>query len=322
MEIALLQGGNSPERPISLKTGGAVAQALGELGHSVTLLEPDRVSLKQLLKQAFDFCFIALHGKGGEDGTVQGLLECLDLPYNGSGVLASALCMDKPAAKALFRERGLATPDYQELRILKTGERDLVGESLSGAPLSFAQLAATLHLPFVLKPPSLGSTLGVEIVASEADFAPALASAAAFEGRVLAERFVPGREVTVALLGDEALPAMEIEIASPLYSFQAKYESGQVNHYIPPRLSTEEVRACAELSQAAARAAGCSGVVRADLRVDSDGKPWLLELNTLPGLTEVSLVPESARAAGISFPDLVRWMVTDGIRKKEKAFQK
>lgn len=303
MEIALLQGGRSSERPISLKTGEAVGKALKQLGYHVTPLDADSEGLRRLMESSFDFCFVALHGKGGEDGTIQGFLNAIGLPYNGSGVLASAICMDKIITKAVFQANGLPTPSYMVLE---------------DTDISFGHVAEQLGLPFVLKPAAQGSTIGVHCVASKEEFQEALTEIRQLQDRIIAEKYIAGKELTVALLGEEVLPVMEIETPHALYDFEAKYKEGKAIHHIPARVSESVVHLCEKLSLQAARATGCTGVVRVDLRVDRQGNPWLLEINTLPGLTAVSLVPECARARGLSFPDLVEWIVKDGIKKKEE----
>ncbi len=295
--IAVLMGGASAEREVSLRTGAAAARALAEAGREVTTIDvsTDVEALVAALTLKPDAVFNALHGRWGEDGCVQGLLELLRIPYTHSGVLASALAMDKPAAKRAFAAAGLPVADSRVVR------RD---EVLAGDPLP---------RPYVVKPLNEGSSVGVHIVRA-GDRDPFGGGAWPFGEWVMVEEFIPGREITVAVMGEEALGALEITSERGFYDYDAKYAPGGSKHLMPAPLSEADYAEALRLGLAAHRVLGCRGVSRADLRYDDTrpGQPprfALLEVNTQPGLTETSLVPDIAAHAGISFRDLVLWMV-------------
>jgi D-alanine-D-alanine ligase len=239
-----------------------------------------------LKKSRINFAFLSLHGSFGEDGTVQGLLEVMNIPYSGCGVLASALAMDKIYSKRIFDSFKLSTPSWKAVR---------KGEKLPALP----------SFPVVVKPATQGSAIGVSIVKKRADLIPALTAAFKHDPNVLVEQFIPGTELTVGIVGNEVLPVIEIVPEHDFYDFESKYKPGMSRHIIPPRLPKNVIRAVEKLAFAAFNALGCRAVSRIDIIVDKKGKPWLLEANTIPGMTETSLLPDAARAAGYSFSDLV-----------------
>ncbi len=288
--VAVLLGGQSAERAVSLRTGAAVAGALTRLGYAVVEIDVGPDLGARLGEVAPDLAVIALHGRWGEDGTVQGLLEVMGIPYSGSGVLASALAMDKGLAKVVLRVRGVPTPDFQVLG--------------PGAPVDAIEVA----LPWVAKPLREGSTIGVAVARTPEEAAPAVAVARAHGSEVLVERFVEGREVTLGVVDGEALPLVEIVPDSGFYDYEAKYTPGRTQYLCPAPLPEAEARAATEAGLAAYRALGCAGVARADVMIDRQGRPWVLEVNTIPGLTATSLLPKAAAAAGWSFDDLVARM--------------
>ncbi|GAB4261994.1 MAG: D-alanine--D-alanine ligase [Deferrisomatales bacterium] len=289
--VAVLMGGPSAEREVSLKTGAAVSAALRRLGREVVEIDAGPDLAQQVAASGATVAFIALHGRLGEDGTVQGLLEVARLPYTGSGVLASALAMDKALSKVIFRALGVPTPDFRVLE--------------PGAPLD----ALDLPLPMVVKPVGEGSTIGVSVVRRPEELSEAVERARTYGGRVLCEAFVAGREITVGVLDGEPLPLLEIVVETGLYDFEAKYTPGRTRYLCPAEVAEPVGRACAEAACGAYRALGCSGAARVDLIVDGDGRPWVLEVNTVPGLTPTSLLPKAAAAAGISFEQLVARML-------------
>jgi D-alanine-D-alanine ligase len=234
--------------------------------------------------------FIALHGRGGEDGTLQGALELLGIPYTGSGVLASALGMDKQRTKRVWQALGLPTPESEML----------------GPGADWAAVAERLGLPLIVKPVHEGSTLGISIVESVAALEAAYRDAARFDTRVMAERFVSGEEYTVTLLGDRALPAIRVEVPNGFYDYEAKYLSDETLYHLPCGLEAEEEARLGELCREAFDAIGCAGWGRVDVMRDAEGRFWLLEVNTVPGMTDHSLVPQAAAHAGIDFDALVR----------------
>jgi D-alanine-D-alanine ligase len=295
--VAVLMGGWSAEREVSLVSGRACAEALEGQGYRVSRIDVSRdlAALIAALTPRPDAVFNALHGRGGEDGTVQALLELLHVPYTHSGVVASAVAMDKPIAKAVFAAAGLPLAESMVL------DR---AELAKGDPMP---------RPFVVKPLNEGSSVGVRIVRCGDDWAGAREEWP-YGAHVMIERYVPGREITVAVLGDRALGALEIRPApGHFYDYTAKYAPGGSVHLMPAPIHAEAYRAALDIAARAHRALGCRGVSRSDLRYDdTQGEPGrmvLLEVNTQPGMTPTSLVPEIAQHAGLSFAELVCWMV-------------
>jgi D-alanine-D-alanine ligase len=287
-KVAVLMGGRSAEREISLKSGTMVLDALKRSGVDAHAFDPRDHGLEALKAQRFDRAFIALHGRFGEDGTVQGALEYLGIPYTGSGVMASALAMDKWRTKLLWRAAGLPTPDYE----------------LMSARTDPAGLAARLGLPFMVKPACEGSSIGMSKVTTIEKIAPAYELAARYDDVVIAERFVEGMELTAAILGDEPLPLIRLETPREFYDYEAKYFADDTRYICPCGLPAEQERSVQRMALEAFHVLGCSGWGRVDAMLDRDGKLQLLEVNTIPGMTDHSLVPMAARAQGISFEDL------------------
>ncbi|MWJ26816.1 D-alanine--D-alanine ligase [Halomonas sp. ZH2S] len=285
----VIYGGRSAEREVSLKSGAAVLEALRRSGVSAFGYDPVEGGLGGLETLSPSRVFIALHGRGGEDGTLQGALELLGIPYTGSGVLASALGMDKQRTKQIWQALGLPTP-----------------ESIMLQPDSdWSQVVEMLGLPLIVKPVHEGSTLGISIVKSQAALEAAYQDAARFDARVMAERFIQGEEYTVALLGDQALPAIRVEVPGGFYDYEAKYVSNTTRYHIPCGLNEADEAALARLCQEAYAATGGEGWGRVDVMRDAQGRFWLLEVNTVPGMTDHSLVPQAAAHAGIDFDALV-----------------
>ena len=323
MKVALLMGGRSAEREISLRTGRGIAQALRNLGHDVTALdaangrllpagEEERAALPAAAVEKLpasstsavanaaaineaEVVFIALHGGAGEDGTIQALLELAGKPYTGSGVLASALAMDKAASKKMFVQEGIPTPEWI---LLSAGDElpTLHAESLGGYPL-------------IVKPNAEGSTVGLTVVTKAQDMPDAIALAAEYGPDVLIERFIPGRELTVAVLGGEALPIVEIKPQSGHYDYEHKYTAGMSEYFCPADLPEPLAARIRDLGLRAARVLGCRGVSRVDFRLSPANEPFCLEVNTIPGMTPTSLVPMAAKARGLSYDQLVGRML-------------
>jgi len=292
--VAVLLGGDSSEREISLLTGNAVLAALVRRGVEAIAFDPCEHSLFELLEQRFERVWIALHGPGGEDGTVQGALEYLGIPYTGSGVAGSAMAMDKLRTKRLAQAIGVPSPDALELN----------------GPQDFELALERLRLPLIVKPASQGSSVGMTKVESAEALPAAYAAAAAVDRSVFAERWVAGREYTVALLQGEALPSIRIETPTGFYDYQAKYFRDDTRYLCPSGLSRPAEQHLASLALAALAAVGGEGWGRADFMMDGAGRALLLEVNTVPGMTGHSLVPMAARAAGIDFDELV-WRVLE-----------
>ena len=293
-KVALLAGGTSGEREISLSSGKGAQAALEEAGFDVTFLDPaNKADLGRLIADDFDVAFLCLHGKGGEDGSIQGLLETIGLPYTGSGVWASALAIDKEKAKMFYRAAGISTPE--SLAITRDGD------------YSLEEIAQKMGGSCVVKPNTEGSSLGVFIVKPDDDLEECIDQAFQVGERLLIERYVEGTELTVAVVGadtPEALPIIEIVPQSDSYDFESKYAPGGSQHICPARLDEAVARRIGDLAVRAHQALGCFGVSRSDFLLDADGEPWILETNTIPGMTETSLLPDAARAAGVSFPEL------------------
>ncbi|RME34001.1 MAG: D-alanine--D-alanine ligase [Gammaproteobacteria bacterium] len=287
--VAVLMGGDSAEREISLQSGEAVLAALLRCGVEAEAIDPDPEVCRRLREGGYDRVFIALHGRGGEDGQIQGLLERLGLPYTGSGVLGSALAMDKHRSKLVWRALDLPTPPAR-----------LVDESSDPR-----ELAAELGLPLMVKPVREGSSIGVARVESVDGIPPAIAAARALDPLVLAEKWIDGGEYTVPILRGRALPMIRLEPARAFYDYVAKYEDEGTRYHCPCGLEPEEERRLQALALEAYAALDGSGWGRVDLMLDHQGRPWLIEANTVPGMTGHSLVPMAAAAAGIGFDRLV-----------------
>lgn len=288
-KVAVLLGGRSAEREISLQSGHAVLDALRRGGVDAYPFDPAEQALEALLHQGFNRAFIALHGRFGEDGTIQGVLEWLGLPYTGSGVMASALAMDKWRTKLIWQATGIQSPRYELLQ----------------ADSNFEQVAETLGLPLIVKPAREGSTIGLSKVHHKQDLAAAYQLAAQHDGLVLAEEFIAGTELTVAILGVTPLPVVKIEIAGELYDYEAKYFSNETKYFCPSGLPEELESIIQRQALRAYQMLGCQGWGRVDLILSQTNQLYFLEANTSPGMTSHSLVPMAARTAGISFEDLV-----------------
>ncbi len=297
MKVAVLKGGRSLERNVSLRSGARVEDALERLGHEAIALDVGADLVQRLSAERPEVAFVAMHGVGGEDGTVQELLEILGIPFTGPGAAACARCMDKSLAKHAVREAGLPTPDWFAFN--STAFREL------GAADALGRLEQSLGFPLVVKPSRGGSSLGVRFAAAAGEVPQALVSAFSYDDRVLLERFVDGREVAVSVLGGEALPIVEaIPAQGDRYDFEARYEIGRTRFVCPADLGEGERSAIVEAATAAYRVLGCTGFARIDLILAADG-PQVLEANAVPGLTDTSLLPQAAEAAGISFEHLV-----------------
>ena len=295
--VAVLMGGWSAEREISLRSGKACGDALEAQGYRITRVDVARDVAEVLARLKPDAAFNVLHGRPGEDGTIQGILEILRIPYTHSGVLASALAMDKPVAKVVMAAAGVPVPE--------------------GVVVSRAE-AAKAHVikpPYVIKPAAEGSSVGVFIVHADHAHPPQELSRPdwPYGEKVLVERYVAGLELTCAVMGEEALGVIEIEPTTRFYDYESKYAPGGSRHILPARISPNIYQRARNLALTAHRALGCRGVSRADFRFDSrsDGDLVCLEVNTQPGMTEMSLVPELAAHAGLSFGELVKWIVED-----------
>ena len=299
-KIIVLKGGNSQEREISLKSGAAVEDALKKDGYKVTALDPKKSSLKLFLKEKPYCVFIALHGGAGEDGTIQGFLETLKIPYTGSPPLASALAMNKIFAKEIFSAHKLPSAKFYVPK-----------ENENNPSLPFPY-------PVIVKPTNLGSTLGISIVKRKRDLANAIKQVKEFGSSLLIEKYIKGKEVTVSILGNKnpiILPTIQIVAKKGFYDYSAKYTSGGSLHLIPPKIPEKFVKRAEIIALKAHLLLGCRGFSRTEIIIDEKGNSIILEVNTIPGLTETSLFPDAAKAAGIDFPQLCARLVELGVEE-------
>lgn len=297
MKVAVLKGGRSLERGVSLRSGARVEDALQRLGHEAVPIDAGGDLVKRLSAERPDVAFVAMHGVGGEDGTVQELLEILGIPFTGPPVAACGRCIDKVLAKQELRDAGVPTPDWFAFN--ETAFREL------GAADALGSLEERLGFPLVVKPSRGGSALGVKFAASWFEVPEALVSAFSYDSRVLLERFADGRELAVSVLGGEALPVVEaIPGGGDRYDFEARYEIGRTEFVCPAALDGEATSAVVAAALAAYEALGCAGFSRVDLILTEEG-PQVLEVNAIPGLTDTSLLPQAAEAAGMTFEQLV-----------------
>ena len=298
-----MMGGLSREREISLKTGKAVSKALIEKGYTVTAIDVGEDLPEKLFKEKIECAFLALHGRFGEDGTIQGMLELMKIPYTGSGVLASALAMHKIMSKKFFLYESIPTPRFevfQRKEIKKDHPKKI-----------------SLPLPVVVKPAREGSTIGVSIVQKEEELGPALKEAGEYDEEILVEEFMKGKEITVGILDDIPLPIIEIVPKSGFYDYHSKYTKGETQYILPARISREKYLYAQEISFKAFQTLGCSGVARVDLMTNGDENPFVIDVNTMPGMTETSLLPKAASYAGIPFEDLVERILLGASLKME-----
>ena len=304
LKIGVLLGGVSAEREISLLTGEAIYQALLQKGYNCVKIDPDQQVAAKIAAENLDLAFLALHGKHGEDGNLQGLLEIMGVPYTGSGVLASAISMDKLATKKMLGYDGLPTPKHITVDIGK------ITEDPQGIA---AGIIAELGLPLIVKPPRQGSSIGVSIVRTAEQLPDALDTACRYDPTtVMAEEYIAGQEINAAVLGNKrplALPLIEILSATEFYDYEAKYSPGMSDHLIPPRLDEKLQETIKDLAVRTFKSLGCRGLARVDFLIDPQGNSYILELNSIPGMTATSLCPEAAKACGIGFADLTELMV-------------
>ncbi|MCZ6804541.1 MAG: D-alanine--D-alanine ligase [Proteobacteria bacterium] len=305
-KVAVLMGGQSAERTISLESGQAVHTALCNVGIDAHTIDYDKNTFHQLINDDFDRVFIALHGRGGEDGTIQGALDSIGMPYTGSNVLGSALALDKTRCKAIWRDSGLATPAAIELTQAS----------------NWGQIAEQIGMPIMVKPVREGSSLGASKVTQAELLSSAWEQANQFDDRVMAESWIEGDEYTVSILSDIVLPLIKLETTREFYDYKAKYEDQGTKYICPCKLDEDAEQTLAELSLQACQLLGVSGWSRIDLMIDATDQAWLIEVNTVPGMTSHSLVPMAAKQAGISFEQLaVQILATSMIFPVSKELQ-
>ena len=285
-KIGVLYGGLSSERAVSMKSGKAVLEALKAMGFNACGIIVDKDIAQKIKQEKIDIAFPVLHGIYGEDGTIQGLLEIMGIPYTGCGVFASAASMDKNIAKKLMKSEKINTPNWFVI-------------SKSEEP------PKTEKYPAVIKPSNGGSTIGISIVRNHSDFLDAIKTAFKYDNLVLVEEFIEGKEITIGVLNGGALPVIEIVPKDGFYDYAAKYKKGGSEHIIPARISPKQNQAAQKYAQKVYQLFNCNAICRVDMIVDKSGKIWVLENNTMPGMTETSLIPDAAKFAGISFNDIV-----------------
>ncbi len=302
-KIGVLMGGVSAEREVSLRSGTAVFNALKGLGYNVVAVDAGPDICEVLKKERIETAFLTLHGGHGENGALQGLLEVMGIQYTGSGVLASALAMDKEASKKVFLYHGIPVPPFAMVQ----GSRFKVQGSGKGLDLTTlsSELKIDFGLPWAIKPAAEGSSIGVNIAKEASSVAAAMEEALRFSDRVIVESFVSGKEIQTGILNDSILGSVEVRPKVGFYSYEAKYTPGLTEYVLPPELQPEILQETEKAALAAHRALGCKGATRVDLIVDADGAPFVLEVNTIPGMTETSLLPKIAATAGLDFRSLV-----------------
>ena len=302
-------GGLSAERDISIRSGLAVYQGLQELGYNVVLVDVGRDIVDVIKKEKVKIAFLALHGGTGENGAIQGLLDVIGIPYTGSGVLASALAMDKEASKKIFLYHGLNVAPF--IVVQRSTKKSGPGKGVS-------QYAPTFPLPWVVKPCTEGSSIGVSIVKEESDLKACLDKAFAFGPRVIVEKFIKGRELHIAVLGDRVLGGVEVRPSLEFYNYEAKYTSGLTEYIIPPEIDEAVYENTKSMALKTFQALGCAGAARVDFIVEeSSHTPYVLEVNTLPGMTATSLLPKIAGSAGMGFKDLIEETLRLAVKEKE-----
>jgi D-alanine-D-alanine ligase len=314
--VAVLKGGRSLERQVSLRSGARVEDALERLGHEVVSIDVGLDLIRRLRSAEPDVVFVAMHGRDGEDGTVQELLEILGLPYTGSGVLACVRAMDKVLTKHLLVEAGIPTPDFEAFN--ETAFREL------GAAEALPAIEERLEFPIVVKPASQGSALGIKFARTTADVPAALVAGFSYDSKVLLERHVRGRDLAVSILeganGPEALPVVEaVPRDEDFYDFESRYEIGRTEFVCPAELPEAVTRRARELALEVFGLLGCYGFARVDLMVDESDELFVLEANPIPGLTETSLLPQAAEATGIGFDDLVERILVAAMERTSQA---
>jgi D-alanine-D-alanine ligase len=292
-------GGTSAEREVSLRSGAAIYKALKDLGYNVASIDVGRDVCTLLDKEKIEAAFLALHGGWGEDGSIQGMLDVLGIPYTGSGVLASALAMDKEASKKIFLFHKISVPPFVVLD-------EEASEILPSQVPSF-------DLPWVIKPAREGSSVGVHIVKDGHNLKQALEHAHSYGSRIIIEKFIAGQEVHIGILNGKVLGGVEVRPSLEFYSYEAKYTAGLTKYLLPPEIEAGVYEKAKAAALSAHAALGCRGATRVDLRIDSAGNPFVLEVNTIPGMTETSLLPKIAKLAGFDFPGLIEEILRDVI---------
>lgn len=312
-KIGVLMGGSSAERDVSLKSGTAVFKALKSRRYNAVVIDAGQDICEVLRREGIELAFIILHGGCGEDGSIQGLLEVLGIPYTGSGVLASALAMDKEATKKVFLYHKIPVAPFV------TVQGSMSEVRRSGKHFSLRTPTAKLRIPFdmpwVIKPATEGSSVGVSIVKDESSIGGAMETALRFGGKVIIEKFIKGKEIQIGILNDRVLGSVEVRPKLEFYSYEAKYTPGMTEYILPPEVHPKLLQKAEGIALSAHQALGCTGATRVDLIVDDEGNTYVLEVNTIPGMTETSLLPKIARQSGLDFPSLLDELLKEALAK-------
>lgn len=299
--IGVLLGGTSAEREVSLRSGQAIYRALKNLDYNVIAVDVGRDICTSLTAEGVQIAFLALHGGYGENGSIQGMLEVLGIPYTGSGVLASAVAMDKEVSKKVFLHHDIPVPPSVVLG----------RQSMNDMPV------IDFTLPWVVKPASEGSSIGVSIVRQEHDFRKAMEQAHVYGSRIIVEQYIDGKEIHIGVLNGKVIGGVEVRPSLEFYSYEAKYTSGLTEYILPPEVAGSVYERAGMTALSAHQALGCKGATRVDLRIDRKGNPYVLEINTIPGMTETSLLPKIARLAGYDFPGLIEEILRGAIHESK-----
>jgi D-alanine-D-alanine ligase len=318
--IGVLMGGMSAERDVSMRSGLAVYQSLQEMGYNSVAIDVGRDVAQLLKKEKVKLAYLALHGGTGENGAMQGLLDVLDIPYTGSGILASALAMDKEASKKIFLYHGISAAPFM---IVKKGARTEKKKSAqkdtdaTGAYIFPHVPKPGFELPWVVKPVAEGSSIGVSIVKDEQDLTACLEKTFSHGQRLIVEKFIKGKEIHIGVLGNKVLGGVEVRPSLEFYNYEAKYTSGLTEYILPPEIDGQVYEHTANMALRAHQGLGCSGATRVDFIIDEHDRAFILEVNTLPGMTTTSLLPKIARSAGLNFNDLIEEIVHLAVKEKE-----
>lgn len=304
--IGVLMGGLSTEREVSLKSGMAIYNALNTLGYNVVTIDVGSDICEALIKNEIEIAFIALHGGYGENGSIQGLLEVLGIPYTGSNVLASALAMDKEISKKIFIYHNIPVPEFYVIRkeVINYDTEDIL-----------KRIDIKFSMPWVIKPTTEGSSIGVSIVRDEKEFINGIKKAFIYSSRVLIEKYIEGKEIHIGILNGSVLGGVEVRPSLEFYNYEAKYTKGLTDYILPPQIDSVVYERAKDVARLAHLALGCKGGTRVDLRIDNNGEPYVLEVNTIPGMTETSLLPKIAKLAGYDFNTLVEEILKGAINE-------
>ncbi|MDP2278231.1 MAG: D-alanine--D-alanine ligase [Nitrospirota bacterium] len=308
-KIGVLMGGISSEREVSLRSGGAVFNALKKLGYNAVAIDAASNICEVLKKEKIDIAFLVLHGGWGEDGSIQGLLEVMGIHYTGSDVISSALAMNKAASKKIFIYHKIPVPPFTVV----SRQSSVVSENSETLNSQLSTL--NFPLPWVVKPVCEGSSVGVSIVKDKNQLEDALKTGFSYGNEIIIEKYIEGKEVHIGILNDRALGGVEVKTSLEFYSYEAKYTAGLTEYILPPKIDEAVYMKAKDIALSANKALGCSGATRVDLRIDKDGNPYVLEVNTIPGMTETSLLPKIAKEAGLDFPALVEEILKDAIER-------